>query len=159
MPTLQEQAVKMTNEAVRGLFRSAQYVPADNQNDWKPMGEARSTLSQLIECAVVPYFFASLLKGEATDMSSPEVREKRKALEAAITSVAEAEEAAKKSYAMLCGVIAQLSDEDLEKPCPVPWDASPKVSDVIFYPYWNIVYHTGQINYIQLLLGDTDMHM
>jgi hypothetical protein len=31
-------------------------------------------------------------------------------------------------------------------------------ADVLFMAYQNTVYHTGQINYVQMLLGDTEMH-
>ena len=28
-------------------------------------------------------------------------------------------------------------------------------ADLLFLAYWNLVYHTGQINYLQTMLGDT----
>jgi hypothetical protein len=33
-----------------------------------------------------------------------------------------------------------------------------KVADVILSPYWQLVYHTGQVNYIQTLYGDRELH-
>jgi hypothetical protein len=32
------------------------------------------------------------------------------------------------------------------------------MADILFACYWNLTYHCGQVNYIQMLLGDTDMH-
>jgi hypothetical protein len=161
MPSIQQQAIKMTKEAVNGLFKTAGHVPADKQNDWKPMGEARSTLSQVTECALTPHFFVQLLKGESIDFASPEADAKRKQAEAAITSIEIAEEAARKNYEMFYAVIAEIPDSALDEEHSVPWNPTEKVTtaDVLFFPYWNIVYHIGAINYIQLLLGDTDMHM
>jgi hypothetical protein len=57
--------------------------------------------------------------------------------------------------------MAEVSDADLDVEHPLPWNADAKMTtaDMMFFPYWNLVYHVGQINYIQLLLGDTEMHM
>jgi hypothetical protein len=160
MPTLQQQAIKMTKEAVNGLFATARHVPQDKRNDWKPMGEARSTVSQLTECALTPFFFVSILRGEKVDMTDPTMAAKRKEMEAAITTLELAESAALKNHEMLYSVIAELSDADLDRTVPLPWNpAGSSVADIIFFDYWNLVYHTGQINYIQLMLGDTDMQM
>jgi hypothetical protein len=32
------------------------------------------------------------------------------------------------------------------------------MADMLFMGYWNLTYHMGQVNYIQMLLGDTEMH-
>lgn len=160
MPSLQQQAIKMTREAINSLFVAASHVPADKQTDWVPMGAARTTLSQLVEVALTPYFFVGVLQGKTPDFSDPNVQAKRAAAEAAITTVELAKEAAIKNHEMLYSAIESLSDEDLDSDAIVPWSPTPvKKADVIFYTYWNIVYHMGQINYIQLLLGDTEMHM
>lgn len=158
MPTMQEQAIKMTKEAMTGLFRTARHVPADKINEWQPMGEARSVLAQLIECAGVPYFFASVLKGEPMDLSSPEGQAKRKQLEASITSIETAEEVALRSHEVLYAAIRQVPDSALDEIRPMPWNPNTTAADVMFFAYWNLVYHIGQINYIQLMLGDTEMH-
>ena len=36
--------------------------------------------------------------------------------------------------------------------------ATMTLADVMMLCYWNIVYHLGQINQIQLMLGDEEMH-
>ena len=158
MPTLQEQAIKMTKEAEGSLFRAARHVPEDKRDEWKPLGEARSVLSQLVECATVPYFFASVLAGAPMDLSSPEAQAKRRELEASITSVESAEAVSKKAHELLFKAIAEVPDSDLDAKRPMPWDPSTTAADVMFFAYWNLVYHIGQINYIQLMLGDTEMH-
>ena len=122
------------------------------------MGEARSVLSQLVECATLPFFFTSLLAGQPMDLSSPETQAKRKDLEASITSVDTAEAVSNQSHEALFAAIAALPESKLEEKCPVPWNPDTTFADVVFFAYWNLVYHIGQINYIQLLLGDTEMH-
>jgi len=156
MPTLQEQAIKMTKEAEGSLFRTAKHVPADKINDWKPLGEARSVLSQLVECATVPYFFASVLSGKPMDLNSPEAQAKRKELESSITSVESAQAVSAQAHELLYSAIAGVTDLDAK--APMPWNPDTTAVDVMFFAYWNLVYHIGQINYIQLLLGDTEMH-
>jgi hypothetical protein len=32
------------------------------------------------------------------------------------------------------------------------------MADILSLPSWNMVYHLGQINQIQLMLGDREMH-
>jgi hypothetical protein len=157
MPTLQQQAIKLTKGAVDMLFNNARHIPADKL-DWQPMGEARSVMSQVIECAGAAYFFASVLKGEPMDMNDPAQQEKRKQFEASLTTIEAVEDAARKSHEILYSVIASVPDGDLDELCPMPWNPNNTKADIIFAPYWNLVYHIGQINYLQLMLGDTEMH-
>lgn len=41
-----------------------------------------------------------------------------------------------------------------------PWNpsGSKPIAECCFHPYWNMVYHQGQISYIQTLYGDFDEH-
>ena len=156
MRSLQQQAVKMTQDAQHNLFVNARAIPEDKQSDWTPAPEARSVLSQLQECAIVPYFFASLLTD--VDPSDPAVLERRKQAEAAIVSIDTAEAIAEASHKALYDAILSVSDADLDTVCAVPWDDKATKGDIIFFSYWNLVYHVGQINYMQLILGDKQMH-
>ena len=49
------------------------------------------------------------------------------------------------------------ADLDVEIWLPFAGGMQQKMADVMAYPYWNIVYHLGQINFIQTLYGDTEM--
>ena len=154
MPSLQEQAIKMTKEAINSIFRTARFVPEDKRSGWVPMGEARSTQDQLVEVAQVPYFFVPFLTGETPAPTDPEAD---KSATAALTTIESAEEACAKSYEVFYAAVAGVSDADLETEVTIPWGKCTK-ADLIFFPYWNTVYHIGQINYIQTMLGDIDMH-
>ena len=154
MPSLQEQAIKMTREGISTLFRTAKFVPADKRSDWIPMGAARTTQDQLIEVALSPYFFVPLLKGDAPIAGGSGDRE---AAAAALTTIEAAEAKALQSYELLYAAIAELTESELEAEITLPWGTGTK-ADVMLMPYWNTVYHIGQISYIQLMLGDTDMH-
>ena len=63
MPTVQRQAVHLTQEALAALFRTARHVPADKYH-WSPMGDARHAQNQLAECALTPLLFLQLMLGD-----------------------------------------------------------------------------------------------
>jgi hypothetical protein len=48
--------------------------------------------------------------------------------------------------------IRTISSDDLNHEVAMPWGQM-TLAQVIAYPYWNMTYHTGQINYIASLLG------
>jgi len=154
MPSLQEQAIKMTREGIDMLFRTAKFVPEDKRTDWVPMGAARTTQDQLIEIALSPYFFVPLLKGEPLD---PGASADREAAAAALTTLEAAEAKALESHELLYAAIAGMTESEMSEELTLPWGKATK-ADTMLMPYWNVVYHIGQISYIQLMLGDTDMH-
>lgn len=159
MPTVPQQAVHLTQQALTALFRTARHVPADKWL-WSPMGAARSAQSQVAECALTPLLYLSLLDGPFFDMSDPEVRTRGEEMMATLDTVDAAEAAAQQQYASLYARFESLTDADLEKTVHLPFGGGRDVpmADFIFLPYQNIVYHTGQINYLQTMLGDQEMH-
>ena len=62
-----------------------------------------------------------------------------------------------RSGAELVAAILAISDEDTADVIATPWEEY-SVADCCLHAYWNMVYHEGQINYIQTLYGDTDEH-
>jgi uncharacterized damage-inducible protein DinB len=48
--------------------------------------------------------------------------------------------------------IGTVSDEALKDEVEMPWGKQP-LADIVAYPYWNMTYHQGQINYIASMLG------
>jgi uncharacterized damage-inducible protein DinB len=161
MLTLQEQAARMTMEALVSLFRAARHVPEDKR-DWSPGGAARSVNAQLAECAVSPELQSKLINGEPEESivaAYHENVEKMKELEQ--LPFDDLYEISRFNYEALCEIIRLVLDDDLEDRFSLPFNGgmNPTRADLIFVPYWNLVYHTGQINYIQTLLGDTEMRM
>jgi hypothetical protein len=158
MPTLQKQAIRMTREALEGIFRTARHVPSDKIDDWSPMGEARSVLSQLIEIALSPSYLTPLAEGRAPKMDEAAVEARKKA-ESSIHTLDDAERVAQANFEDFYAAVACVPDDDLDKEQKIPWrDAPITRADALFTAYWNIVYHMGQINYIQMMLGDREMH-
>ncbi|MEZ5163605.1 MAG: hypothetical protein R2688_07600 [Fimbriimonadaceae bacterium] len=65
-----------------------------------------------------------------------------------------------KTTSDLCNLIAEFPDDQLENEVTLPFGGGMTITmaDVLSIHYWNTVYHQGQVNFIQMLLGDGDMH-
>ncbi len=159
MPTIPQIAVQLTQEALAGLFRTARHIPADKYH-WSPMDAGRSAQSQIAECALTPLLYLSVLDGTPMDFSDPVVRTQGETMMASLDTLDAAEAAAKEHYATLYARFDALTDADLEKTVHLPFGGGRDVpvANFLFFTSQNVIYHTGQINYIQLLLGDTEMH-
>ena len=150
----------MTKSAAESLFRAARAMPPDKLT-WKVLDQGRSALDLLRECAQSPQWFGSMLKHQAptpeftkTDMAaSQKQREQWK-------SATDCEKACKDSSESLYAVIKSFPDKDLAKEIKLPWGENfiASMADIAMFQYWNLVYHLGQINFIQTLYGDKEMH-
>ncbi|MCW5942619.1 MAG: DinB family protein [Fimbriimonadaceae bacterium] len=154
----QDQVVKTTMKALDDVCRAARAVPPDKQR-WSPQGEARSTLDQMREIALQTPWFVRLLREKAP----PEVHDDTIRAAMAQTqglTVEECVEAARRALPELCEAIEQIADEELEHEIDMPFGGGMRMTlaDVMLLPSWNMTYHLGQINYVQLMLGDKKMH-
>lgn len=150
---LQDQIVKQTQRAMDDVIRSVDAIPADKQ-DWAPEG-ARSALSQLREIAMVPQFYITILQTGAPPAFDDHAREKP-----SLGTIEECRAEAMRATSELCRMIREFPDADLEKEVTLPFNGGMVVTmaDLLGLHYWNTVYHLGQINFIQTLLGDKEMH-
>lgn len=138
------------------LIRQAEAIPAEKQN-WAPEG-GRSALDQVAECAIIGGHMPDILRNKTMPDFTPEMIEAFEAAKSSLDTLAKAAEALRASNRQLVDFVRSLPDADLEGMMkfwgPEPW----RVVDVADYHRWNMVYHTGQICYLQTLLGDKDMH-
>lgn len=150
---LQDQIVKQTQRAMDDVIRSVDALPTDKR-DWAPEG-GRSALSQLREIAMVPHFYITILKTGAPPAFDDHAHEMP-----SLTTVDECRTEAMKATSELCRMIREFPDSDLEKEITLPFNGGMVVTmaDLLGLHYWNTVYHLGQINFIQTLLGDKEMH-
>jgi hypothetical protein len=159
MIRMQAQAAKMTRDAFKALIRTASYVPEDRL-DWSPMGSARSVMSQLVECVQFAEGLAVILTAEIMPPLDRDALQKRRdeLIERYKTAEAIAELAEARGEE-LARVIESTPDSRLEEEFKLPFFERLILGvDLVFLGYWNVVYHTGQINYLQMMLGDTVMH-
>ena len=150
---LQDQIVKITQHALDDVCRAASALP-ENKKDWSPGGSARSALSQMQEIAATPAVMLPILSGAASKK-----HEHGKAPQAP-DSIERCVEVARGEFGRLCQAISAFPDMRMDEEIQTPFgeESVMTMADALMLPYWNLVYHLGQINQIQLVLGDTEMH-
>lgn len=136
----------------------AHYVAttAPDKLDWQPSIEGsaptRSVLEQVGECVAVNRFMAAMLRGEdvkppAGGWQVPEFADGQDAQNQLIASTTE-----------LAAAIRALGDDDLNRAFQMK--RGPTIGkNLMMMAYRNMAYHSGQINFIQLLTGDEEFHM
>lgn len=144
MPSIREVAKNVTMDSARTLCKDTSYIPSEKL-DWRPMEHGKSAIAILSEIARSNFSIAAFVKGE----TAREVEtEDYQALHSLVMESAEG----------VCKMIDWLSDEALEGEIQMPWGGMFAASEAILLPASHMNYHDGQINYIQLLLGDTRFH-
>jgi len=75
-------------------------------------------------------------------------------------TIDDCERVCKENSEKLYEVIRSVSEADFEISVHLPFGGGMdrSLADVMMFHYWNIVYHVGQINFIQTLYGDKEMH-
>jgi uncharacterized damage-inducible protein DinB len=140
-----ETAKGMTMHAAEMLCKDAAWIP-DDKKDWNPKENAKSVNQILSECARGNFRIAAAVKGATPgEISDPAdfVGLKNHVIDSA------------KEF---CSAIDSLDESGLEKEIMAPWGQPMSLSALIFLPASHMTYHDGQVNYIQLLLGDTKFH-
>jgi hypothetical protein len=155
----QDQIAAATMTVVEDLFRSAHAMPEDKLN-WTPLESKRSVINILQECAQAPNWFRGMLITRSMPDLKEEDFEKARAERAQWETLDECERICRENTEKLCAVIRSFPDEDLGLMVHIPFGGGmdKSMADVVMFHYWNIVYHIGQINYIQTLYGDYEMH-
>ncbi len=147
--TIQDYIAEQTERVAAALADFVGTTPPDRLL-WEPSleagGQGRSVLDQMAECISVNFRFAALLRGETAPEAPP-----------APQSAADAQAQIVASGDKLAAAIRGLTDEDLEKPLALPRGSLP-LSRAMLVPFRNMAYHAGQINFIQMLAGDTEFH-
>lgn len=144
---------------IETVCRTAITVPEDKR-DWVPMGDARSVKAQLEELATVHIFVVPILRtGEAppiTDEQKELIRERTERFDTFDKLI----EGAKEGARLTAEAIRAVPDRKLDDVITLHSRGGIRrtMYEMVARPYWNLCYHEGQINYIQMLLGDTEMH-
>lgn len=149
--------VAQTEWVVGNFYRNIKRVPEDKLN-WKVLDTGRSVLDQVQEVAMSPAWSTPLLTGESTGDWDPTRFEAAKVEMATWTTLEKCEEVHMSNLAKLFEAMRAVKDEDLEKTVRVAFAPEPvPIASILTFHYWNVVYHQGQILFIQTLYGDNDM--
>lgn len=145
---LQEFFVEATRKAAVDLETALNNLPTDKRN-YSVGGQARSALSMVAECAVMNSGTADILvtkKMENFDLAQfIQTQETLAKDEAAALALLHS------STEKFIAALASVSDADLSVEVMMPWGAM-TVAKIAAYPYWNMAYHEGQINFIAAVL-------
>jgi hypothetical protein len=130
------------------------HIPQDKLNEI-PMGVARPPLEFTAECIGFNSFVAKIVSGVEFARRTPEERE---AFFKSIDTFDKAKAGLEDSVNELVGALSALDDEGLAKEVATPWGATMTAFALAHTAASHMSYHDGQINYIQALYGDGEIH-
>ncbi len=150
MTTMQQFLASATKKQSELLLTALNNLPEEKRN-WVPTEASRHALDQVAECAMLNGSTASLLVGNEfpKDFDFAVYLQQKVDLSKDYSRTVEL---LQRNTEVLCGAIANLSDNDLLTAVQMPW-GSMTLQDLAAYPLWNMTYHEGQITYIHLMLG------
>lgn len=129
-------------------------IPEDKRG-WAPADTSRSALDQMAEVAILNGFTAeTLLTQKWNSGGGFEGYFKLKA-ETVEKGWAYIEPLLKENVQKVADAIRAFPTDALQNPIETSF-GSMKMTQIIGYPFWNMVYHEGQINYIASILNTLD---
>lgn len=139
-------------EEARGNGRLLSFSIESTKSDphWKPSakGAGRSMLEQADECAKLNFAVAALLKGETPkQVEGPLVSDSKQAPEQVMASANALAEA-----------LEGMQDSELDKMVQLPFGTYP-ARFAAGIANANMIYHWGQVNYIETLDGDAEFRI
>lgn len=158
--TVQEYIIESTDRAVEEFFRYAKGI-SDEKLDWSPEG-ARSVLSLCRELTMTPTWAIGTIDGSFKHEDWNE--ETMKAMEEEQSqwkTVEDCETECKKRLEVLYAYYREIDDSRMAtetKFLPYEGGRDFTMAEMMEYPRWNFNYHTGQVAYIQTMLGDNKMY-
>jgi hypothetical protein len=146
--TIQTYLSESTKKAASELEAAYLNIPEDKRA-WSPEGKGRSANDQLAECAMLGLRTAETLRNKSFGnldfaeyfQNKAELASKPELLLPMLQT----------NVGVLVSTIASVADDDMAVSVDAPWGPM-TLSEIIVYPYWNMSYHLGQINYIASLL-------
>lgn len=148
--TLQSMLATRSAKAADDLMAAFLALPEDKR-DWKPTGDARSALNIMAECAILNGNAASTLVNRVFTMDGPmdEFHARRDKL---AEDWQRCEALFTENTARLLKAIRETAADAIASSIETPWGPM-ELAEIASYPYWNMTYHLGQINYIASMLG------
>lgn len=155
----QDYIIDAIGNAFKDAFKAARAIPEDKLS-WRPLDQGRSALDQAQELAQCPDYVTGMVKGEASSDNDGGDWEKVMQERQAWDTLDKCQAVADEKLAALYDAIRACPDERLNETMWLPYDGGRDftIMEIMDYPRWNANYHAGQINYIQTLYGDKEMH-
>ena len=141
-----------TQSAANELVVALDLIPQEKRL-WQPADTARSVLDQFVECAILNGNTADLIEqraGKPLSYGDEYLRIRQCLLRDEPAARALLTENTDRAIAALTSIPDGAWDEAIQ----LPW-GSMTLRELAFFPWWNMVYHTGQIHYLASLLKDS----
>lgn len=151
--------IELTVEAHENMMKTARAVP-EGKLTWRVNDVGRSALDMVQEVATVPDIARYMVENMRAAVLAPEeikgIREQR----AQWVTLDKCEEEMNARLSKLYHAMNAFPENLLDTRIVLGYDSNRTYSmaHIMAYPYWNTTYHYGQINFIQTLLGDMQMH-
>ncbi len=151
---LKQHLIDTVNRIGETYVNDLAFIDKDKQAQC-PMGAARPATEFTAECAGFNFFISKAITGEGAEMPSEEARKQFYADHATGEKAAAVFTA---SVGALRAAIEGATEESLMTEITLPWgDAVPGYRAVQMCTA-HMMYHDGQINYLQALHGDAENH-
>jgi len=148
--TIQTFLASVTETTKNDLVAALLSLPQDKRA-WSPADTARTAMDMVAECAMNNGVTAELIETRKWPGHDRDTYLKDKAALAAGDWEA-LHTLLEQNTERLIAVLRAVPDKDLDIPIETPYGSGP-LSGICAYPYWNMSYHLGQINYIASILG------
>ena len=138
-----------TRKAARDLEAALLRLPEEKRH-WTPMGPARTAADMVAECAILNGTTAEMLKSH-TFPADHDFGEFLRAKAELVKDWQALQTMLHTNTAKVIEVIQNVPEADLGIEVALPWGPA-TLAQISAYPYWNMSYHEGQINYIASML-------
>ncbi|RYX84054.1 hypothetical protein EON83_11985 [bacterium] len=146
MSSLQSFLADSTIKAATTLETALLKLPEDKRN-WKPAKDARSALDMVAECAIMNNSVIHMINGGDFPSDWAYIYYKDQ-IAALCEDWPTLQNLLHENASKVAEVILAIPSADLNH--------REDLADILSYPYWNMSYHEGQINYLAALLGCLD---
>jgi hypothetical protein len=151
-------ANELQNFLAEGILKAAADLEAafarvpEDKRTWAPADTSRSALDQMAECAILNGYTAQTVETQTWDAGGGFEAYFQAKAEAVEKGWAYIEPLFKANVERVSAAVKAFPTEALHNPIETTFGAM-TMTQILSYPYWNMVYHEGQINYIASILG------
>jgi hypothetical protein len=145
-------AKQLTKEQTRALTTALECIPQEHRY-WAPGGCAKTAMEIYLQCAGEYSNMANFLRGKTLLSWDIVLQEATKHL-----SYDEAVTLMEKNEIEFLSALDEIGEARLHEMIELPWGEKTTRGHFIFLTSHHIAYHCGQLNYIQTILGDAEIH-
>lgn len=155
--TYPESMATITMDALESLMKTARAMPEERLT-WQPMEVGRNVINQLAECIQVARWFTRIFTERDASFFTPEFIGAQRTERETWTTLADIERDIFGAHEALVAAMRAFPEGELEGSIEFRPGWAPTYRQMCYFPLRNLWYHFGQVNYIQTLYGDKDMH-